>query len=163
MPGPLHHAPARVLLQLLVDLGLGTDPDADRSIAEASLVYPMYWDREPDKPDTLIKISDTEGRSFGNTQLEGERQEHEGIQFFIRGNDKEAIYRHMKEIAVALSTLSQRIVTIEDESGTGTLGTSYSVGSFTQTTGIIPIPTDTPQGKRVIYVLNGTCPIRRCA
>jgi hypothetical protein len=82
--GPLAHGPAEVIGQLLIDLGLGTDPDADPAGE-----WPVYAPAEPawaqgEDPDRLIFVTDTAGLDEGHSQYSGRRQDRYGGQVGVR-------------------------------------------------------------------------------
>lgn len=152
MPGALQHSPADVIRQLIIDSTLGTNPDLTTLLA-----WPVYRGRDPDRPDNLIKVSDTQGRIFGSIQTDGELQEHHGIQVMVRSVDYSTGYVKARAIAVMLDGVNEELVAM-------TPGTAfdYIVHGVTRTSDVIALGSDVPQGKRQLFVINATTPIRLC-
>lgn len=168
MPGSLKHSPHRVIQQLVVDLELAVDPEdwmADHDAdAIPNAVWPVYYAREPDRPDDLVRVRGTEGVSSGWTQVDGERQERHGIQIMVRGRDDDLTEHRARHIAIALDRVHRQFVTVLDpNTGTGSDATVYIVHSFDRTSGVIPLGLDTPEGKRSLFTINGVTAIRQCA
>lgn len=158
MPGPLEHAPSHVLLEYLVAEGFGVDPDDDEDGA-----WPIFKSRHPDRPDDLIRITDTEGISNGDTQVDGERQEQHGVQILVRGVDDAEIFGKIRAIAVHLDRIKREVVDVPSVStGTGSSISQYIIHAMQRTSGVIALGTDVPQGKRFLYTVNYLCSIRQC-
>lgn len=156
MPGLLEHSPARIVQELLIGAGLATDPE--RSINGA---WPAYVGREPDRPDELIRVSNTQGRDFGTTQVDGELQEHQGIQILIRSTSEERGYLKAQRIAVFLDAVKRSLVEItQEEAGTGT--SEYILHAITRSSNVMSLGLDAPVGKRHLFTLNAVCAIRLC-
>jgi len=84
MPGFLPHSPQRIISAYLIEIGLAANVDENGIPSRRVGLFMM--DREPDRPDKIVKITGTVGRSFGYTQVDSERQEMNGIQIMIRGS-----------------------------------------------------------------------------
>lgn len=166
MAGLLKHSPARVIKQYIIDQALGSDPDADDENDRTP--WPVYRGREPDKPDDLIKVSDTQGTDDGFCQVDSEQQKHHGIQVMVRSTDYDEGYRKALDIALLLDQANRASVSVEliteDDTGTGGFPVYvYEIASIKTTTDVIPIGTDTPQGKRLLFTFNAIAAIRLCA
>jgi hypothetical protein len=140
----------------LIDMGYGTDPE-DTIGGD----WPIRTARETDRPDDLIRITDTVGRDFGYTQIDGERQEHNGFQVMVRAADYEEGFKKAQAIAVYLDTVAGVAVTL-DEVGTGTEGVNYVIHSISRTSSVFALGSDTPAGKREMFSFNGTVALRMC-
>lgn len=166
MPGVLYHTPARIVKQLLIDLGLGADPDA--TLEADRTPWPVYRGREPDRPDDLIKVSDSTGPVAGDTMVDSECQERGGFQVTVRSADPETGYRKAQEVAVALDRVRCATVSLPLPAGVGTnVGTGtgddyslYFLSAIKRTTNVISIPTEVPQSKRTLYTVNFHAPFR---
>lgn len=157
MPGNLTHPPSRVVLEALVSEGIGTDGSDETG------EWPIYVSRSPDRPDDMLLVSDTQGVDFGDTQVDGERQERNGIQVMIRCADYHRGYAKALEVARFLDRLARLFVTVDDVgTGTGSVGTQYIIHSAKRTTNVIPLGSDTPQGKRQLFTVNAHLSLRQC-
>lgn len=146
MPGALDHSPADVLRYLLIDKGMGTLPTD-------SLDWPIFVDNEPDRPDECITIYNTTGRKNGRT-IEGEIQEHHGIQIRIRSAVSEEGYPKARILA---TTLDEEVYT----ENVYISGSVYCVHSFSRVDDIRSLGKDTPTPtKRSIYIFNGLLMVR---
>ena len=87
MAGRLHHSPAEVIKNLLIDKGMGTDPSMQQA-------WPVFAAGSPDKPDSAMVCYDSEPYLDGRTMVDGETQLCHGfmVQFrsagFAGGYDK---------------------------------------------------------------------------
>lgn len=97
MSGAMNHMPSDVIRELLIDLGLGTDPVSatDWSTTAGAL---------PDQPDKAITVHDTESVQHGRSQIDGETQEHHGIQVMVRSDDLADGYTKTATILRSLDT-----------------------------------------------------------
>lgn len=153
MSGSLAHSPADVIRHLLIGLGLGTNP-AD---GEA---WPVYVSSEPDRPDSVITTYDTSGRLNGRTQVDGEVQEHHGIQIRVRDANPAAGFKKANEIAIALDeTVYLDTVAIEDVVGTGV--SRYLVWNVSRVSGIFSLGKDVETSKRNLFTINAVVSLRR--
>ncbi len=157
MAGPLQHSPARIIAELLIAGGFGSDPE--RSIGSA---WPVYIGREPDRPDQIIKVSNTAGMDDGFTHTEGERQESPGIQIMVRSVIDETGYYLAKRIAGFLDQVQRTLVAIAEleDIGTGTI--EYSLSSIMRTSDVLSLGSDTPAGKRQLFTINAVYSVRMC-
>jgi hypothetical protein len=109
--GVLAHTPARVLAQVLIDLGLATNPEA------ATLgPWPVYAGKEPDEPDDAMTIYDTAGRDQGRVNPDSTRLELYGVQVRVRSAVRQDSYVQSWAVAAALDALYWRTVVVEVES-----------------------------------------------
>lgn len=158
MPGLLQHSPARIIGQLLVDNGYGTDPENT-----VGGEWPVYIGGDPDRPDNTIKIIDTQGRDNGYLQT-GELEEWHGLQITIRCTDYELGRYKAHQIATFLDAVLNEAVNVDDAAptGTGTDVASYKVTSVVRTSGPISLGTDTPGGRRQLFTTNILASLRMC-
>ena len=153
MSGALAHSPADVVRNLLVDLGLGTTPSDAGS-------WPVYAAQEPNTPDSVITIYDTAGRKNGRTQVDGEVQEHHGIQIRVRDANHQDGYAKARAIAVALDEqVAAQGVVVDDIVGTGQ--TTYVVWNVSRTTDVLSLGKETPTSKRNLFTINAVAALRQ--
>ncbi len=168
MAGTLYHSPQRIVHQLLLDLGLASDPQDPFLTDDNYLPWPAFKGREPDRPDEIVKVSGTVGTDDGDC-MDGEHQEHHGIQIMTRSYDDDRGHYKCREIAVALDHVDGVTVVVQDDSspalatGTGGAIATYVVAALKRTSGPIPIGPDTPQGKRLLFTVNFIAAIRLCS
>ena len=147
MSGSLVHSPADVIRYLLVSLGLGTQPSARGS-------WPIYVANEPDSPDSVITVQGTSGRQGGRLQVNGEIQEHQGIQIRVRDANHEDGYAKADTIKEVIDK-SIRLNEV-------TIGSSvYLVWSVSRVGGIIELGKDVPDSKRDLFTLNAVVSLRQ--
>ncbi len=155
MSGSLNHSPAEIIRDLLVTLGLGTDP-AD------SGTWPVFVSREPNAPDSVITIYDTTPRLQGRSSPGGITQEHYGIQVRVRDASPTGGWVKANSLAVALDqTIALDDVTIEDTDGTGS--STYKVYTVSRVGGILSLGKETPTSKRNLFTINAVAAIRQTA
>lgn len=158
MPGQLNHSPSRIIKQFFIDEGLGSDPDTDLGGE-----WPVYRGREPDRPDSLIRVHDTEGTAEGYTQGDSERQERHGVQVLVRSVNDDIGYLKARTLALALDGITRYHLTVDaDGTGTADAGARYQITSVTRTSDVIPLGSDTPQGKRLLFTVNALVSVRQC-
>jgi hypothetical protein len=78
----MQHSPAEIGRQLLVNLGVGQDPDGG-----TSPTWPVFTGQEPDGigvPDECITVYDTTWRTDGRHMGNGQTYWHYGIQIRLR-------------------------------------------------------------------------------
>lgn len=166
MAGRFQHSPARLVQEFLVVEGYGTDPETDfNETTDEYGPWPVFRGREPDRPDDVVKVSDTTGRDDGFDNVSVEQCVHHGIQVTVRSADYDEGYRKLNQIAVALDELSYYLVTVtnDSESGTGSESWLYQIESVKRTTDVTPIGPDTPQGKRLLFTFNAVGTFRMCS
>lgn len=83
MSGSLSHIPERIVRQLLITLGLVTDPDDELS-------WPAYYGGAPDSDDSVVIVYGTVGDVLGTLQPTGERCENYGVAITVRGQNADA-------------------------------------------------------------------------
>ncbi len=151
MPGLLSHSPAQVMAQLLVDLGLGTTPNAGGD----QTVWPVFYDNEPNTPNNVVTVSDTTGVTFAGDSFGG-RNEHHGFQVKVRSGTIRGGYPKANAILVGLNQLrleGPRIVAVE--------GVDYSVWQVRPTGGVMRLGPETNSTRRG-YTVNGKVYVVQC-
>lgn len=147
MPGTLNHSPARIIRDMIVDLGLGSEPSANTA-------WPVYADIEPDSPDPLIAVFDTAAVLQGRVQVSGQVQEFFGISILVRSANPSAGWTKANSVGIALDGLNayQRSVSIS--------ANVYEVHSLNRRSGVISAGKG-PNDKRNLYTLNYITSIRQ--
>lgn len=108
MAGLLTHSPARVIAQLVIDLGYGVAPDPRGPSA-----WSVYYGGLPDMPDEAMGVRLTTGLDDGTTQWDGVLQTWYGIQIRLRANDEDAGWDRVNPLATELHALTNRGVTVD--------------------------------------------------
>lgn len=146
MPGTLTHSPARVVRQMLVDLGLGVAGDYDQTGRYTGGDWPVFAASEPDLPDECLTVYDTTPIDDGSIMIDGERQEHQGVQIRVRAREHDAGWLKARAVAVALDeSVYDETVTID--------GTTYLVMSANRQGGIAVLGKE-PTSRRNLFTLN---------
>jgi hypothetical protein len=144
----LRHSPAEVIGQLLIDLGLGSDPVLFQA-------WPVFNTGEPSAPDDCITVYDIDGSFDARIMDDGVIEEHPGWQIRVRATDHKTGWQKLDLIRTTISENVYAEFTTLD-------GILYSVHAFTQIGRILPLGTDRQhQTKRRIFTLNGTIPIHK--
>lgn len=141
------HSAAEVIQQLLIDLGLGTTWDG-------VLEWPTYFGNEPDLPDDAITCYDTQGTEDALTQPTGEQYMHSGVQIMVRSSKHGRGFVKANAIRDALcrSELALRAFVDVEQA-------RYLVHSVVPKGDVLPIGSDSPSSKRVMFTLNLTTAI----
>ncbi len=151
---PFLHDVQDVVQQLLIDLGLGTDP-ASWAGGGVGSAWPVFSDSEPNLPDNCITVKTTSPRVDGRSMLDGEVWKHDGFQVRVRGIDEPTAMTKAEAIRVALNErVYQAVVSLTSPTAT------YAVPCINGTNNI-RLGTETPKSKRHIRVVNGLSPILR--
>lgn len=151
MPGPLGHSPADIVRHLLIQLGHGENPTPT-----ATPDWSIYVASEPNSPDAVVTVYDTEGRIDGTSNPDGEAQEYFGVQVRVRAEDHPTGYAKARAIADSMDRDVWR-----DTATVG--GTSYCVQSIARTSSVLALGTDKPAGRRHLFTINALAEIRRSA
>lgn len=155
MSGSLNHSPAHIIRDLLVTLGLGTDPDDDGS-------WPIFVSREPNTPDSVITLYNAASKSQGRRMVNGITVEHYGIQVRVRDASPTGGWVKANALAVALDqTIALDDVTVEDTDGTGS--STYKVYTVSRVGGILSLGKETPTSKRNLFTINALVALRQTA
>lgn len=136
----LDHSPAVIVQQLLVDLGVVTNP-------ESSLAWPCYATRMPNNPDECLTVQDTDPRLAGRTHVDGETQKFHGIQVYLRSLDFSRGWLKMQGIGQVFDrNVVQRTVVIDSS--------LYLVWAITITSGPLSLGFELPNTFRRVFSLN---------
>lgn len=146
MSGILLNSPADIVRNLLITLGLGANPPSSS--------WPIYHKSEPDTPDNVITVFDTEGRNDGRMNPTLQRMYHHGIQIRVRSGTHNPGYIKANAIAIAIDeNVYRETVTIA--------GVAYCVHCIIRTSDVIPLGKETPISKRDLFVINAILAVRK--
>lgn len=156
MANELLHSPADVVRQLVLDLGLGTDPDD-----EPGEDWPVFAHSLPDLPDAAMAVTDTAGRDHGSSQLTGELFTAYGWQLRVRGvTHAGGAWQKADECRRSLSErCTQRVVTLANLTGTDT--TDYTVHCLHGFGQVLTGAEPSSAGRRTVFSLNGLISLTR--
>jgi hypothetical protein len=151
MAGQLDHSPADILRRVLIALGQGTAP-TDNALDLSA--WPIYAGGEPGSPDNVITLYDTPARQDGRSMIDGERQEHHGVQVRVRGATFPVGYAKARAIATAMDTAIYDLSVTLDSS-------TYRVHSVSRQGDVISLGKESPQSKRSVFTVNAIFTVRK--
>lgn len=148
MSGTLHHSPAEIIRQLLIDAGVVEDlasGTADNSD------WTCFVNSHPELPDNSVCIYNTTAVGHGREQINGETQKHYGIQVRVRGEVVDSTYVKARDILDQFESVLRAAVTIG--------ASSYLVQAVHIAGDILDIGYDGASGRR-LFTLNAKTDIR---
>lgn len=148
----LYHPASTILRAALISLEVGSLPNN-----QPARPWPIFVSSEPDQPDNAITIYDTQGTLNGRFNIDGEVQEHFGIQVRVRATSQVegasivapylVGHRKITEIAEAFDqTLRETQVTVN--------GINYTIHNMSRTSGVINLGTPTDNRNRNLLTIN---------
>lgn len=143
----LDHSPAEVIARLLVERGLGTDPDVYGT-------WPIYDSSEPDLPDQLVTVLDIAGSDDGVDMTSGDHWEHYGVRVFIRARTFSVGYPKAQAIAAQLDGEDG------DDAVVDVGSKRYHVKSVHRITEVIPLGKETTVSRRDRFQMDARITIR---
>lgn len=158
--GYLEHSPADIVGRLLVQLGVGSDPDIPNQ------PWPIYDGIEPDIPDNLVTVYDTKGFQYPRNEL-GLVPEAPSITFRVRSTVPRVGFRKASEIQKTLNEFPAFTQVFVNDPVIGVR--TYEVRAIKLSTTIINLGKNAPSilgatastSKRNIYVLNAVVVLRQ--
>lgn len=145
MSGTLLHSPADIIRHLLKNNDHGTMPTENEE-------WPLNISMEPDKPDNCITLYDTQGRDFGFTAPDRERQVMEGIQIKVRAIDHPTGWVKAIALAIAIDQVSETVLTID--------ATQYIVHRIRRTSDVLVLGQEKPNSVRQLFTINAVVSLR---
>lgn len=145
MSGSLTHSQAEIIRYLIIDLGYGTLPADGGS-------WPVYAHKMPDAPDSCIATYSTTGLKHGRAQIDGEVQEHPGVQIKTRAANGSVGRDKAHNTMIALDAVKQRQVSVG--------GSAYLVNGISRGGDVVPLGEE-PSSKRKLFTLNVTVSLRQ--
>lgn len=134
-------SPARIVRQLLVDLGQCILPEAKST---------EYWQAsvnvEPVAPDNVVTVYNTGAIEDSGINFDGTRVEHPTLQVRLRSTTDLVGYPKARAICVALDGVYRKVVTVNS--------VGYAVQRIKRTTDVIALGYDEPTSKRFVYTFN---------
>lgn len=152
MSGRLEHSPANVVRWLLVSLNVADHPDPSGTAPLGD--WPIYWKAEPDSPDNVISVYDTEPVVDGRTHVDGEMQLHDGIQVRIRCDDEIDGFNKANELYDAMARQVRR-------NTVSILGSTYLVQAITHKGGVLSLGTQAPVTRLHLFSFNSLVSLRQ--
>lgn len=146
MSGLLRDSQQAILAQALEDLNI-VDPD----------IWPINVDQDSESPDTSITVYGTLGRDDGRTQIDGELQEHHGVQIKVSSLDRTG-FLIATQLAVACDGMVDKGVTVSSE----LMGTNYYILQSVNRTGngVNALGKDMVNTRRNLYTFNALVNVR---
>lgn len=136
----LPHSPADVLRQLLVDLGLGSEP-------AALSLWPVYATSEPSSPDNCLTTYDTTGLTDARLMVTGEAPVHHGFQVRVRSADHQSGWAKANAVRTALAeSVYQHTVHVG--------ASAYLVHAVARIGDVLTLGSESPTSKRRLFTLN---------
>lgn len=146
---PLLHSPSDIIRALVIDLGLGADPDSGGQ-------WPVYVASEPSMPDNTITLTDTTPQYDMRAMVDGETSFHYAFQLRVRGSSHPVGQNKIDAVRVALDEqIYANALTLDTA--------QYVVYNFAKSGGVLYLGTDVPNSKRSLFTLNGYIALRRLA
>lgn len=137
-------SPARILRQLMVDLGVAILP-AVQSTADWQTSVKV----EPVAPDNVITLYDTGAVEDSGIVFDGTRNEHPTLQVRIRSSDtatQSVGYVKARQVCIALDSVYRQVTTVD--------AVRFIIQRVKRTTDVIFIGYDTPTSKRLVHTFN---------
>jgi hypothetical protein len=146
MTSALTHSPADVVRWLLINLGLGTDPAADG-------LWPIHATNEPDWPDNMLTLYDTDPSIDGRIQQTGEITEHRGVQVQVRGVDHPTAWAKVEAVRATMDeTVNKHLVIVESS--------AYIVYAITRRSGPLALGRESATN-RFLFTINVAVALRQ--
>lgn len=139
MSGALNHSPAEVIRQLLADLSLVSITENETWFCFVQLMA--------DAPNQAVCVYDTDGIIHGRTHIDGDTQEHYGIQVKVRSELPRAGRLKAQAILRAFDTDVRRTAVTLD-------GSHYVVEAITRNGSVIPLGPEVGVSRRRQFTLN---------
>jgi hypothetical protein len=149
MPGKLSDSPARVVRQLLINLGVVNEVGA-----AVTPYWPAYSPGEPPSPDNVVTVYNTSGQKDSRDKNTREMEGHHGIQVRIRGIDQATAFQKANDVTEALDKrVRYTAVTVG--------ANQYIVKAVSRTGEAIDIGKETPSSKRSLFTVNALVAVRQ--
>lgn len=145
MPELLRASPAKIVQQLLINLGLCVAPGTS-----GANVWPVYAPRKPGGtsiPDNIVVVFNTSGEVGKRDHVSQTRSVYHGLQTWLRSRDVNVGDLKLRSIAEAFDKLPpDKEVTVS--------GRTYSVQLIKNTTDVLDIGTEGENSSLNIFTLN---------
>lgn len=160
MPAPtVHHSPADVIAQLLVDAGQVTEPDSE---GQADGEWPVVTNQDLDAVDSHVGINDVEGGSWKvRDSIIGDNVGPLAIQVRVSSNTHRKAWNKACLIYDYLSrTVENEGVTVAADSTNGTAARYYVVECLQSFGDLMALGRDVPTSRRHTVAFNAQAVIR---
>ncbi|MDB4786217.1 minor capsid protein [bacterium] len=147
MSGALDHSPATIIRQWMVNESLATLPSAAGSWP-ASTAFMM------DTPDNAIQVISQAGLQYGRSHIDGEIEEHLGVQVIVRSATHDAGYTKADAIKASMDT-SSKLYTLTISSST------YTIYAITRRGNVLDLGTEPTPTNRHLFSINATFSVRK--
>ena len=147
------HSPSDIAAQLLIDLGLFTNPELDPIQA-----WPVYPSNEPERPDNILSIYDIETWDHGRTQPNGVMQGPHGVQFKLRAKTHLIGWTKVDTLCDRLQLRTGGCYNVDVTID----GTRYHIHSFCGISQVIPLGKESPTSTRRVFVINAGIVVDQC-
>ena len=146
----LNHNPAKIFRQLLVDLGVGSDPP---SSSPSLGTWYIYANKNVSEPDQILVVHHTPDIKSGRIMNSGKVDLQYGIQVYGRHKSNVTLSEKMHSLETVLDeTIYQNTVTLD--------ATQYLVHAFSNRGPVLDIGEEEGKTKRNQMTVNGTITIR---
>lgn len=145
------HSPSDIVAQLLINLGLVTNPTLVQS-------WPVFVGNEPTDPDNTITVFDYDGPNHGRTQPDGTMQGPQGIQIRVRSKIHTVGWTKADTICDRIQARTGGCYKVDVTIN----GTRYHLHSFCNISQVIPIGKESPTSTRRVFVINCGVTIDQC-
>lgn len=132
----LTHPPEKIIRQLLLNLGHGTETGD----------WTTYYTFQPDAPNNSLCVYGPVGRSGNRDMNSGEKQDFHGIQVRVRAESQDTGYLKAQQIQAALDQDVQRTGVVVSSVG-------YLIWNMSRSSGIISLGFD-GQTRRRLWTMN---------
>lgn len=139
--GQLPDSPAKIMLDLLIDRGLG---NAHNGVGG----WPVYRVNKPQSPDAVIIVQNTAAVQQGKIQTSGRVVSKKGIQITVRDNDYQEVYGKVESIATDLAEDISFPLIFQVGSN------YYNITGITRSSGPNDIGTEVEASQRYLFTLN---------
>jgi len=136
----LRYMPCQIVARLIRALSLGTDPTLAGD-------WSVFVSQSAPEPINQISVFDTTPVQYGRTGPDSEVQLTYGIQIKVRGKDVSEAFTRVNDIAFALASVHNTIISIDAEY-------PVTVHAVTRQNGPLPIGTEQPEGVYSLFTLN---------
>lgn len=145
----LQHSPADITRRALILLGLGTLPTSNG-------IWPVSAESEPDAPDECVTVYTTVGKDHGRTMIDGEMQQHYGIQIRVRSRTPTVGWVKADTVATTIAARNQVYdLTVVIESSV------YLVHCFANIGDVLPLGKEAPTSKRNLFTINALLSVKQ--
>ncbi len=138
-----NYSASDVLVELLVQAGQLARITSGQPVGD---LWPGYAGLEPDKPDNVVTLYDTDASNSCRSYLSLVTDGPSGIQVRVRGTTHRVAFSKATEISNYLASVVRRGVSIGDK--------YYLVNGCTNIENVIALGKESPSSQRLVFVFN---------